>query len=257
MIHTICKYPWISCRWLNDAPIVVNEIVWYMAAFWIKRFSWKNKWPLSSPLYILPPLLVCLRLRICGCAVTPVVLSDVWTDCAWLLNAVYQVAARMSPQFQSPPPDEHLVRVPGWRPARLRTYTDLKHTSRIYVTTIYALFTCRMFTWWRHQIGTFSALLVLCAGNSPVTGEFPSQKPVSDAEIWCSSGSAKRTSLDVSALDIPFEYWTEHVTFGLLYVMFRLSTRIFYRGVPLRLCNWLSLWCLVLWINQVVCWPPF
>ena len=25
---------------------------------------------------------------------------------------------------------------------------------------------------------TFSALLTLCAGNSPVTGEFPSQKPV-------------------------------------------------------------------------------
>ena len=25
---------------------------------------------------------------------------------------------------------------------------------------------------------TFSALLALCAGNSPVTGEFPSQKPV-------------------------------------------------------------------------------
>ena len=24
----------------------------------------------------------------------------------------------------------------------------------------------------------FSALLALCAGNSPVTGEFPSQKPV-------------------------------------------------------------------------------
>ena len=32
--------------------------------------------------------------------------------------------------------------------------------------------------WWRHQIETFSALLVLCAGNSPVTGEFPSQWPV-------------------------------------------------------------------------------
>ena len=31
-------------------------------------------------------------------------------------------------------------------------------------------------SWWRHQI--FSALLALCAGNSPVTGEFPSQKPV-------------------------------------------------------------------------------
>ena len=33
-------------------------------------------------------------------------------------------------------------------------------------------------TWWRHQMETISALLVLCAGNSPVTGEFPSQSPV-------------------------------------------------------------------------------
>ena len=33
-------------------------------------------------------------------------------------------------------------------------------------------------TWWRYQMGTFSALLALCAGNSPVTGEFPSQRPV-------------------------------------------------------------------------------
>ena len=33
-------------------------------------------------------------------------------------------------------------------------------------------------TWWRHQMGTFSALLALCEGNSPVTGEFPPQRPV-------------------------------------------------------------------------------
>ena len=33
-------------------------------------------------------------------------------------------------------------------------------------------------SWWRHQIETFSALLALCAGNSPVTGEFPTQRPV-------------------------------------------------------------------------------
>ena len=32
--------------------------------------------------------------------------------------------------------------------------------------------------WWRHQMGTFSALLAFCAENSPVTGEFPSQRPV-------------------------------------------------------------------------------
>ena len=35
-----------------------------------------------------------------------------------------------------------------------------------------------VFLWWRHQMETLSALLALCAGNSPVTGEFPSQRPV-------------------------------------------------------------------------------
>ena len=32
--------------------------------------------------------------------------------------------------------------------------------------------------WWRHQMETFSALLAICAGNSPVPGKFPSQRPV-------------------------------------------------------------------------------
>ena len=36
-------------------------------------------------------------------------------------------------------------------------------------------------SWWRHQMETFSALLGLCAGNSPVTGEFPSQKPMTQS----------------------------------------------------------------------------
>ena len=31
---------------------------------------------------------------------------------------------------------------------------------------------------WRHEMETFSTLLALCAGNSPVTAEFPSQMPV-------------------------------------------------------------------------------
>ena len=35
--------------------------------------------------------------------------------------------------------------------------------------------------WWRHQMETFSALLALCAGNSPVSGEFPSQRPVTQS----------------------------------------------------------------------------
>ena len=32
--------------------------------------------------------------------------------------------------------------------------------------------------WWRHQMETFSALLSICAGNSPITGEFPAQRPL-------------------------------------------------------------------------------
>ena len=35
-----------------------------------------------------------------------------------------------------------------------------------------------MVSWWRHQMETFSALLAICAGNSPVPGEFLAQRPV-------------------------------------------------------------------------------
>ena len=33
-------------------------------------------------------------------------------------------------------------------------------------------------SWCRHQIETFSALLAICAGNSPVPGDFPAQRPM-------------------------------------------------------------------------------
>ena len=35
-----------------------------------------------------------------------------------------------------------------------------------------------LWTWWRHQMETFSALLAICAENSPVPGEFTAQRPV-------------------------------------------------------------------------------
>ena len=34
---------------------------------------------------------------------------------------------------------------------------------------------------WCHQMGTFSVQLAICAGNSPVTGEFPAQTPVTQS----------------------------------------------------------------------------
>ena len=38
--------------------------------------------------------------------------------------------------------------------------------------------------WWRHQMKIFSALLAFCVGNSLVTGEFPTQTPVTWSLIF-------------------------------------------------------------------------
>ena len=62
-----------------------------------------------------------------------------------------------------------------------------RHSTNVYpVITIFRISHCKYFgeycgkfyTWWRHQMETFSALLAFCVGNSPVTGEFPSPRPV-------------------------------------------------------------------------------
>ena len=45
-------------------------------------------------------------------------------------------------------------------------------------------YTFSEFTWWRHQMETFSALLAICAGNSPVPGEFPTQRQRRGALIF-------------------------------------------------------------------------
>ena len=54
-----------------------------------------------------------------------------------------------------------------------------------------------VFPWrwgWRHQMETFSALLALCAGNSPVTGEFPLQRPVTQRFMFSDLRLNKRLS---------------------------------------------------------------
>ena len=45
-------------------------------------------------------------------------------------------------------------------------------------SSVWSIYPYLEVSWWLHQMETFSALLALCAGNSPVTGEFPSQRPV-------------------------------------------------------------------------------
>ena len=59
---------------------------------------------------------------------------------------------------------------------------------------------CLLWTWWRHEMETFSTLLAICAGNSPVIGEFPAQRPVTRSfdvyfdllwiNVWANNGEA-------------------------------------------------------------------
>ena len=57
------------------------------------------------------------------------------------------------------------------------------------------------YTRWRHQMETFAALLARCAGNLPVTGEFPVQRPVmwifSLICVWINDWVNKRESGDL------------------------------------------------------------
>ena len=65
----------------------------------------------------------------------------------------------------------------------IKQYTHQGIRVVVFVTFIYNhmnywCHTHSHYSWWRHQMETFSALLALYAGNSPVTCEFPSQRPV-------------------------------------------------------------------------------
>ena len=56
---------------------------------------------------------------------------------------------------------------------------QIKYIYMFRLITVGALMNCcPRLTWWHHRMETFSALLALCAGNSPVTGEFLSQRAV-------------------------------------------------------------------------------
>ena len=45
-----------------------------------------------------------------------------------------------------------------------------------YISRIIAKYVLHHTAWWRRQMETVYALLAICAGNSPVTGEFPKHK---------------------------------------------------------------------------------
>ena len=88
-----------------------------------------------------------------------------------------------------------------------RSLKKTEHDKRAYCALCFCgcyilVLGCQKFTssWWRHHKETFAALLVLCAGNSHVPGEFPTQRPVTPSfEVffdllnkWLSKQSIRR-----------------------------------------------------------------
>ena len=58
--------------------------------------------------------------------------------------------------------------------------------------------------WCRHQMETFSALVAICAGNSPVSAEFPAQRPVTRSfDMFCDLRLNKRLGKQ------PWGWWFE------------------------------------------------
>ena len=58
-------------------------------------------------------------------------------------------------------------------------------------------------SWWRQSMETFSALLAICAGNSPVSGEFPAQSQWRGALMFsliCASVSVWENNLEAGDL---------------------------------------------------------
>ena len=66
-----------------------------------------------------------------------------------------------------------------WHIRHIIMISYIKFAHNIYIEV--SLWPVKPFTdlsWWLHQMETFPALLALCAGNSPVIGELPTQRPV-------------------------------------------------------------------------------
>ena len=81
-------------------------------------------------------------------------------------------------------------------------FCDTIHTLELHVS------------WWRHQMELFSALLVICAGNSPATGEFPAQGPATRKMLMFSLICARVNNREAGDLrrhrdhhDVTVMYW--------------------------------------------------
>ena len=81
-------------------------------------------------------------------------------------------------------------------------YEDLNTYSSIVASRLHQIrwqYVRPLSAWWRHQMETFSALMALCEGNPPITGELPSQRPLTWRFIyaWTNGWTNKRDAGDL------------------------------------------------------------
>ena len=109
--------------------------------------------------------------------------------------------------------------------------------------------------WWRNLMEPFSALLAFCAGNSPVTGEFHTQRPVTRSfDVFFELRLNKQLSKQswgwwFETTSCPL--WHQCNAMKLCCIMFKFPTIVFSRCF--KLFDWMSLWCLGPIINH---FPP-
>ena len=76
-----------------------------------------------------------------------------------------------------------------------RVYFPTGRVCWVAFTFIHQWLPSFQYSWWRHQMDTFSVLLAICAGNSSLTGDFPSQRPVTRSfDIFFDLSMNKRLS---------------------------------------------------------------
>ena len=65
-----------------------------------------------------------------------------------------------------------------WFAYQYRSWGIIRWRQSHKIECTYLSMPCKSSLWWRHQMESFSTSLALCAGNSPVPGEVPSQRPM-------------------------------------------------------------------------------
>ena len=100
---------------------------------------------------------------------------------------------------------------------------------------MYAIRNISHTSWWHHQMETFAALLALCAGNSPVTVEFPAQRPVTQSfDVFFDLCMNKRLSKQT--------WGWHHAHYDVTVIMIRTQfcCALFYCGytIVLKECMW-------------------